>query len=470
MRAPPCTHRQHARPARFSTRLRRVRSQWHPCYSREMTNNETLHWSRGLSQLAAYLTGVQPEGDGWIKLNTNENPYGPSPLALDAARGAIADGLRLYPDPSARVLREAVASVHGVDPECVFCGNGSDEILAFAFRAFMDHGEEILFPDVTYSFYPIWARNFGIPFRTVPLRDDFSIAPDDFAGDCGGIVLPNPNAPTGRALSLPEMERLVQAHPKRLVLVDEAYIDFSGGSAIPLTLQHPNVLVVQTLSKSRSLAGLRAAFAVGSRGLVKALELVRDGYNSYTLEQGRAGSCGGGRPGYSVDGRALRAHPCDPRPIRYGPQRAGLVGGAVPGELCPCRPSAARGPGGAGSASRPADTRAGLPRATPTTSRPGHHWNGCRDGCPGGGAEDHLTVVNNATPKPTMETIVKKRGVSITVALLGRECGAARGGWRESTHGCAHRYPLDGDRKGATLEERKQALGVRQPNGVAQVR
>ena len=242
------------------------------------------YWSKGLEEVPAYVPGEQPRGEGWIKLNTNENPYGPSPKAIEAAREAMGDRLRLYPEPSGKVVRDAVADVHGVDPEDVFTGNGSDEILAFAFRAFFDRGSPILFLDVTYSFYPIWARAFSLPFRTVPLREDFSLDPEDYRGALGGIIFPNPNAPTARALELGSVERILSRNPDCLVLVDEAYIDFGGRSAMPLTRRFPNLLVVHTLSKSRSLAGLRAAFAVGSPGLVPALERVRDWYNSYTLD------------------------------------------------------------------------------------------------------------------------------------------------------------------------------------------
>jgi histidinol-phosphate aminotransferase len=247
--------------------------------------NAKRYWSRGLEDVPAYVPGEQPQGEGWIKLNTNENPYGPSPKALEAARQAQGDRLRLYPEPSGKVIRDAVAEVYGVDAADVFTGNGSDEILAFAFRAFFDQGSPILFPDVTYSFYPIWARAFSIPFRTVPLREDFSIAPEDYADENGGIVFPNPNAPTARALELGAVEQILSQNPDRLVLVDEAYIDFGGQTAVPLTRRYPNLLVVHTLSKSRSLAGLRVAFAVASPGLVPALERVRDWYNSYTLDR-----------------------------------------------------------------------------------------------------------------------------------------------------------------------------------------
>jgi len=247
--------------------------------------NAKRYWSRGLEDVPAYVPGEQPQGEGWIKLNTNENPYGPSPKALDAVLEAQGDRLRLYPEPSGKVIREAVADVYGVDAADVFTGNGSDEILAFAFRAFFDQGLPILFPDVTYSFYPIWSRAFSIPFRTVPLREDFSIAPEDYAGDNGGVVFPNPNAPTARALAAGAVEQILSQNPDRLVLVDEAYIDFGGRTSVPLTRRFPNLLVVHTLSKSRSLAGLRVAFAVGSPGLVPALERVRDWYNSYTLDR-----------------------------------------------------------------------------------------------------------------------------------------------------------------------------------------
>jgi histidinol-phosphate aminotransferase len=234
----------------------------------------------------AYVPGEQPQGEGWIKLNTNENPYGPSPKALAAIREAQDDRLRLYPEPSGKVIREAVAEVYGVDAADVFTGNGSDEILAFAFRAFFDQGSPILFPDVTYSFYPIWARAFSIPFRTVPLREDFSIAPEDYAGDNGGVVFPNPNAPTARALELGmpwsgscRGIRIAWSWWTRPTSISAA------GPPYPSPRRFPNLLVVHTLSKSRSLAGLRAAFAVGSPGLIPALERVRDWYNSYTLDR-----------------------------------------------------------------------------------------------------------------------------------------------------------------------------------------
>ncbi|HNY32563.1 MAG TPA: histidinol-phosphate transaminase [Fibrobacteria bacterium] len=242
-------------------------------------------WSEGLDQVPAYVPGEQPQGGGWIKLNTNECPYGPSPKAIAAMRDADDDRLRLYPEPSGEILREAVAKIHGVPAQDVFCGNGSDEVLAFAFRAFFGHGDPVLFPDVTYSFYPIWARAFGYDFRTIPLREDFTIDPADYAVAASGVVFPNPNAPTSIGMCLDGVRSILRSQSRRVVIVDEAYVDFGGESAIPLVKEFPNLVVVHTFSKSRSLAGLRASFAVASPGLVPALERVRDWYNSYTLDR-----------------------------------------------------------------------------------------------------------------------------------------------------------------------------------------
>lgn len=249
-----------------------------------MTDPKTF-WSEGLDDVPAYVPGEQPQGGGWIKLNTNESPYGPSPKAIAAMREADDDRLRLYPEPSGQILREAVAKVHGVPAQDVFCGNGSDEVIAFAFRAFFGHGDPVLFPDVTYSFYPIWARAFGYGFQTIPLREDYRIDPSDYAVAASGVIFPNPNAPTSIGMDLEGVKAILRAQPNRVVIVDEAYIDFGGQSAIALVSQFPNLVVVHTFSKSRSLAGLRASFAVASPGLVPALERVRDWYNSYTLDR-----------------------------------------------------------------------------------------------------------------------------------------------------------------------------------------
>jgi histidinol-phosphate aminotransferase len=219
------------------------------------------------------------------RLNTNENPYPPSPAALAAIRAAANEDLRLYPDPDSKGLREAFARLHGIAPDCVFAGNSSDEVLAHAFLGLLRHERPILFPDITYSFYPVYCRLYGIAFETVPLDAQFGVRLDDYARPNGGVVLPNPNAPTGRALTRAEVRRLLEANPDSVVLIDEAYVDFGAESAIPLVAEFPNLLVTQTLSKSRSLAGLRVGFAVGQPGLLQALERVKGSFNSYPLDR-----------------------------------------------------------------------------------------------------------------------------------------------------------------------------------------
>jgi len=242
-------------------------------------------WSRGIADITPYVPGEQPQGDGWIKLNTNENPYSPSPSAVAAMMTACQARMPLYPDPTSLELRKTLARRFGVSVESTFVGNGSDEILAFAFRAFFQRDGELLFPDVTYSFYPVYARFWGIPFRTIPLRGDYTIDPADYQGSASGIVLPNPNAPTAIALHRGQLQELAQAHPECVVLVDEAYVDFGAESAIPLLETCPNIVVVQTLSKSWSLAGLRVGFAIAHPTLIHALERVRDSFNSYTVDR-----------------------------------------------------------------------------------------------------------------------------------------------------------------------------------------
>lgn len=241
------------------------------------------YWSAVVRELTPYVPGEQPKIDKLIKLNTNENPYPPSPAAIEAMHAEIGNGLRLYPDPQSTRLRQAIAAANGVSSDCVFVGNGSDEVLAHAFQGLLRHELPLLFPDVSYSFYPVYCGLYGIEYRTVALREDFSLAVDDYAGPCGGIVIANPNAPTGRALPRAEVERLVAAHPECVVLVDEAYVDFGGESAVPLVERYPNLLVTQTLSKSRSLAGLRVGLAIGQPGLIEALVRVKDSFNSYPL-------------------------------------------------------------------------------------------------------------------------------------------------------------------------------------------
>ena len=242
-------------------------------------------WSSIVTQLTPYVPGEQPKLPGLIKLNTNENPYGPSPQVIAALKEAAGDALRLYPDPTASELKQALADYHGVASAEVFVGNGSDEVLALAFMALLKHDAPLLFPDISYSFYPVYCKLYGIDYRTVPLDDAMRIRPEDYTGPCGAIIFPNPNAPTGVDLPLAGVETMLRAHPEAVVVVDEAYVDFGGESAIALVKQYPNLLVVQTLSKSRSLAGLRVGFAIGQPDLIEALERVKNSFNSYPLDR-----------------------------------------------------------------------------------------------------------------------------------------------------------------------------------------
>ncbi len=232
-------------------------------------------WSQLARELSPYVPGEQPRMANLVKLNTNESPFGPSPLALEAMRAAAADTLRLYPDPEATELREALAAHHGVKPEQVFVGNGSDEVLAHAFVALLKQPKPLLFPDVTYSFYPVWAQLFGLACETVPLDGGMRVRVEDYRREAGSIVIANPNAPTGVALPRAEIAQLLEDHPDIPVLIDEAYVDFGGESAVPLIADHPNLLVVQTMSKSRALAGLRVGYALGDVELIEALRRVK---------------------------------------------------------------------------------------------------------------------------------------------------------------------------------------------------
>jgi histidinol-phosphate aminotransferase len=248
-------------------------------------------WSPLVHTLTPYVAGEQPSVPDVVKLNTNENPYGPSPRALAAISEQLNNSLRLYPEPTALRLRTAIAQSHNVDPSEVFVGNGSDEVLAHTFQALLNHDLPLLFPDVTYSFYRTYCRLYGVRFNEVPLDDDFQIRIGDYRQPCGAIVLPNPNAPTGIALKLAEIEALVGDHADQVVVIDEAYVDFGGTSAIALVRKYPNLLVIQTFSKSRSLAGLRIGFAIGQRPLIDALERVKDSFNSYPVDRlGLAGA------------------------------------------------------------------------------------------------------------------------------------------------------------------------------------
>ncbi|MDH0896956.1 MULTISPECIES: histidinol-phosphate transaminase [unclassified Pseudomonas] len=242
-------------------------------------------WSPFVKDLVPYVPGEQPKLTKLVKLNTNENPYGPSPKAVAAMQAELGDSLRLYPDPNSDRLKQAVADYYGVSTAQVFVGNGSDEVLAHAFHGLFQNGRPLLFPDVTYSFYPVYCGLYGIPYEALALDDDFQIRVEDYSRPNGGIIFPNPNAPTGCLLPLEAIERMLQASPDSVVVVDEAYIDFGGDTAIKLVDRYPNLLVTQTLSKSRSLAGLRVGIAVGHPDLIEALERVKNSFNSYPLDR-----------------------------------------------------------------------------------------------------------------------------------------------------------------------------------------
>ncbi|SAK41898.1 histidinol-phosphate aminotransferase [Caballeronia catudaia] len=245
-------------------------------------------WSDIVHRLTPYVPGEQPALAHPVKLNTNENPYPPSPRVVEAIRRELGEdgaSLRKYPDPTARALRETVAKHHGLRVEQVFAGNGSDEVLAHAFQALLKHDKPIRFPDITYSFYPVYAQLYGVEYETVPLNSDFAIDVDDYRAPSGGVLLPNPNAPTGRALPLSEIEVLLKANPDAPVIIDEAYVDFGAESAVNLIDTYPNLLVVQTTSKARSLAGMRVGFAFGDPALIEALTRVKDSFNSYPLDR-----------------------------------------------------------------------------------------------------------------------------------------------------------------------------------------
>lgn len=242
-------------------------------------------WSDIVHELTPYTPGEQVRMPNLIKLNTNENPYGPSPKAVAAMQAAVGDSLRLYSDPANTAVKDAVAKRFGLTREQVFVGNSSDEVLAHTFHALLKHEKPLLCPDISYSFYPTYCSLYGIEAVQVPLNARFEIDVADYAQPCGAIIIANPNAPTGIALPLSQIEALLAAHPDQVVVVDEAYVDFGADSAIALLERHDNLLVVQTLSKSRSLAGLRVGFAVGHPDLIAGLERVKNSFNCYPLGQ-----------------------------------------------------------------------------------------------------------------------------------------------------------------------------------------
>ncbi|OZY84252.1 histidinol-phosphate transaminase [Cellvibrio mixtus] len=242
-------------------------------------------WSPVVRELEPYVPGEQPQIDGLIKLNTNESPYPPSPKVIDVINHDTIDRLRLYPDPNSKKLKNTIAHYYGVTAEQVFVGNGSDEVLALLFMAFFQQGKPLLFPDISYSFYPVYCKLFGIDYQTIPLCEDYTINFADYAQANGGIIFPNPNAPTAIGKPLAEIEALLQQNTESVVVVDEAYVDFGAQTAIALVDKYPNLLVVQTLSKSRSLAGMRVGLAIGHRDLIDALDRVKNSFNSYPLDR-----------------------------------------------------------------------------------------------------------------------------------------------------------------------------------------
>lgn len=242
-------------------------------------------WEENVRRVVPYVPGEQPDEPDMVKLNTNENPYPPAPGVQRALAGMDVERLRLYPDPEAGALVRALAKRYGVSPEQVFVGVGSDDVLAMAFLTFFNGKEPVLFPDITYSFYDVWAQLFRIPYCQVPLNEQFEINPADYGGANGGIVFPNPNAPTGEELSLEAVEEIVRNNPDVVVIVDEAYVDFGAASAVPLVERYENLLVVQTFSKSRSMAGMRIGYAIGSPKLIAYLNDVKYSFNSYTMDR-----------------------------------------------------------------------------------------------------------------------------------------------------------------------------------------
>ena len=244
-----------------------------------------MMWENNVKKVVPYVPGEQPKGDKLIKLNTNECPYPPGKSVLEAMKNIKADSLRLYPDPEVRELRQTLADYYNVAVEQVFVGVGSDDVIANAFMTFFNSNKPILFPDITYSFYDVWAELFGIPYERIPLTDDFRICSKDYQRENGGIIFPNPNAPTGIYENLDVIREILEANKDVVVMVDEAYIDFGGESALSLLEDYDNLLVIQTFSKSRAMAGMRIGYAIGSKKMVSYLNDVKFSFNSYTMNQ-----------------------------------------------------------------------------------------------------------------------------------------------------------------------------------------
>lgn len=242
-------------------------------------------WEKYVRKVIPYIPGEQPDGEDIIKLNTNENPYPPSPKVAEALRKFEVEELRLYPDPDSGILIEALADLYKIDRSRIFVGVGSDDVLAMSFLTFFNSEIPVLFPDITYSFYDVWARLFRIPFHQMPLDSDFRLIKEDYFRENGGVVFPNPNAPTGLLMELSEIEEIIFHNQDVVVIIDEAYVDFGEISAFPLLEKYDNLLIVQTFSKSRALAGLRIGYAFGSPQLIRYLNAVKNSFNSYTMNR-----------------------------------------------------------------------------------------------------------------------------------------------------------------------------------------
>ncbi len=244
----------------------------------------TKPWFKNLRQIEPYVPGEQSKNENIIKLNANENPYPPSPQVMQALREIRPENLSLYPNSNAQKLVDAIAQYHGVKSSQVFVGNGSDDVIALSFMAFFNSDKPILFPDITYSFYPVWCRLFNIPYETPKVDDNFKIIPSDYYKPNGGVIFPNPNAPTGIGEGKEFIKDILNHNPDSIVIVDEAYVDFGCYSSIELLKEYDNLLVVQTFSKSRSMAGMRIGAAIGNEELIGVLNAVKNSYNSYTLD------------------------------------------------------------------------------------------------------------------------------------------------------------------------------------------
>ncbi len=243
------------------------------------------YWNDKVKEIEPYVPGEQPKDKKYIKLNTNENPYPPSRKVIEAIKNAVNDDLKLYPDPTCSDLISEIAKYYGLNKDEVFIGNGSDEVLAFSFMTFFSKDKQILFPDISYSFYPVYAELLNLDYKLVKLDEEFNIPLDELKKQNGGVIIPNPNAPTGKYINVEELKKLIEANEDSVVIIDEAYVDFGGESMVKYITDYNNLLIIQTLSKSRSLAGLRVGFALGHKDLIEGLNRIKNSINSYTIDR-----------------------------------------------------------------------------------------------------------------------------------------------------------------------------------------